>query len=605
MKFVRSKGNETAAPAPAAPKPSRRKAPKPKVKTKARRGGKEDAKAGGKKQFVLMIGDEGAILVYMQGSTVVRRLFAVSPQPDHTGAMVELLAANPKVPLSVLADVIDQQYVRHTFPPVSSLSLNGLVKRRIDRDFQAEDIVGTMKLGREKTGRKEWLYLLIALAYTPLLQQWLDLLVEQPNELKGIYLVPVEAQHYIAALHDIHTEEKPLQWQLLVSHHKVSGFRQAVLRDGKLVFTRVTQAIDDAVPAVIAGNIEQEIMNTLEYLRRLGFLDNSSMEMMVVASQEVKEALDINRFKAGRAWVMTPLFVADELGLGQAALSADRFGDVVMAASFVRARKHTLKLATAYGQKLSQIYTARRGIKIVGAIAAVGLLGMAGVNMLKAMGDSSAAADTEAKRRPVQEELATVRSAIDGLNKDVAFKAAVMLTYDAYMKDQHAPGEFLAALAPFIDSENRVRTFHWGYAGTAAPAAAGGAAVATGSLPPPADPSVTGPLEMTAQFEFTGAFEDTSKLAAHVNDYIDTLKKAMPQYDIVHAPFPWEGKTETNVEITFNQTQQAQPQIAEGANKVTLVFRGPKANAAGAAPAPGAAPGPAGMVRPGMPGGRP
>src|SRR5262249_31577736 len=126
-------------------------------------------KGGGKRQrFVLAIGDEGAILVYMQGRKVERRLFAPSPQPDHTASMVELMRSNPRVPLLILADVIDQQYVKHSFPPVSSFSVAGLVKRRMERDFQAEDLKGSLQLGREKTGRREWNYLLIALANTPL-----------------------------------------------------------------------------------------------------------------------------------------------------------------------------------------------------------------------------------------------------------------------------------------------------------------------------------------------------------------------------------------------------------------------------------------------------
>src|SRR5262249_17247692 len=147
---------------------------------------------------------------------------------------------HPKVPLYILADVLDQQYVRQSFPPVSSFSVGGLVKRRLERDFQAEDMKGSLPLGRDKEGRREWNYLLISLANTPLMQQWLALIVELPNEFRGVYLTPVEGQNYIPVLKKYMPEQAPAQpWQLLVSHNKISGFRQIVLRDGKLVFTRV------------------------------------------------------------------------------------------------------------------------------------------------------------------------------------------------------------------------------------------------------------------------------------------------------------------------------------------------------------------------------
>jgi hypothetical protein len=118
-------------------------------KRKAEKGGKPAGK-NGKKRFILLIGDEGAILIFMQGAKVLRRLFAPSASPSHSEAICEIMKANPSVPITLLMDVIDQQYVPHTFPPVSALSVGGLVKRRLDRDFQPEDLKGRCKLAATK-----------------------------------------------------------------------------------------------------------------------------------------------------------------------------------------------------------------------------------------------------------------------------------------------------------------------------------------------------------------------------------------------------------------------------------------------------------------------
>ena len=96
------------------------------------------------KRFVLIVGDEGSILVSMQGAKVIRRLFAPSAQPSHSEAMVDLMKGNPSAPIYVLMDVMDQQYLPQTFPPVSSLSVGGLVKRRLERDFQPDDFKGSL-----------------------------------------------------------------------------------------------------------------------------------------------------------------------------------------------------------------------------------------------------------------------------------------------------------------------------------------------------------------------------------------------------------------------------------------------------------------------------
>lgn len=553
----------------------------------AAKRGQGKSKGGGVsrgQRFVIILGDEGAILVYVHGKKVERRLFAPSAQPDHTAGMIELMRAHPRAPVYILADVIDQQYVRHTFPPVSSFSVAGLVKRRMERDFQAEDLKGSLQLGREKGGRREWNYLLIALANTPMLQQWLDVVVELPNELKGIYLAPVEAQNYIADIKR-YVGGAPVSWQLLVSHNKVSGFRQVVLRDGKLVFTRVTQAIDDALAAVIAGNIEQEILNTIEYLRRTGFSDNANMEIMVIAAQEVKEVLDLKRFNVAGNYALTPLEVGDALQLEQAALSADRFGDVVMAAAFGATRKHVLRFFTAYGQQLAQLYQIRRAMTALVALLLLGLGYMAAGNVVAMVGSNGQASDLEAQRKPVQDQLTAVRRSIDGLDKDVAFKSAVVATYDAYFNQAQSPLEFIEQLAPLMPKDVRVLTFKWQPA-AAQQASGGGAPNATSTE-----------YEIVTEIEFTGTYADAEALSKSADQFIDMLISKLPAYSVSHSAYPWASDAEQSLEISFDQEQQAG--LPEGNTKVTLTFVGPKTTAPAAGQ--GVIVGPGGVNMMGMP----
>lgn len=557
------------------------RAPKPPGRTAP--GAKDrDKKKGG--HFVLIIGDDGAILVYLQGNTVVRRLFAPSPRPDHTASIVELMQANPNVPLSILADVIDQQYVRHNFPPVSSFSVSNLVKRRMERDFQAEDLKGFLRLGREKDGRKEWSYLLIALANTPLMQQWLELIVELPNELKGIYLSPIESQQYIPALKK-KVGSPTLPWQLLLTHNKVSGFRQIVLRDGKLVFTRVTQAIDDGVAAVLAGNIEQEIISTMEYLRRLGFLENETLEMIVIAAQEVKEVLDLARFRVGGYQVLTPLDVADMLGLQQAALSADRFGDVVMASWFGTAKKRVLRFNSAYGERLTKLYATRRAVKAIGILLAIGLLGFAALNLKDMIVLSSEAVDIDQQRAPQQSEAAKLQKSLDGLDKDVAFKSAVVSASDAYLKDAVSPQAFAEEYSRYANDAFRVKSLAWDTAGGGAPTN-GGAPAASG-------------LQVKMELNIFNEYPDIEALTNAADAFVENLKKNMPNYTITAEPYAWIQGTTDSMEISFDQKASAASPFA-GERTITLLFTAKPADAAGS---PAAAGGPMGM--PGGPMGMP
>lgn len=542
--------------------------------------------------FVLIIGDDGAILVFLQGNTVVRRLFAPSPRPDHTASMIELMQGNPNVPIWVLADVIDQQYVRHSFPPVSSFSVNNLVKRRIERDFQAEDLTGMLRLGREKGGRKEWNYLLIALANTPLMQQWMELVVEQPNELKGIYLTPLEAQNYIPALKKAAGMNASLPWQLLITHNKVSGFRQVVLRDGKLVFTRVTQAIDDGVAAVIAGNIEQEIISTLEYLRRLGFQDNDSLELLVIAAQEVKESLDLNRFRVGAAQMLTPLDVADMLELQQAALSADRFGDVVMASWFATTKKRALKFNTAYGAKLAQFYGITRGLKVIGALLTIALVGMSLMNIKDAVFVGSEASDIEQQRSPQQAEMAKLQKSLDALDDDVAFKSAIVTVHDAYMKNAKGPLDFISKLALHLNSTFRVKEITWS-------AAAPVTGAVPGSAPAPAGAGAAPAIDAKVVMDIYGQFQDVEALTNAADTFIDGLRNLMGDYTITAEPYSWIKGSSDSMEISFDE-KNSESADTKGDRSMTLTFKPKDKTAAAGAGAPGMG-GPGGPGMGGMP----
>lgn len=562
----------------------------PPAKGRAKRNAQRGSKAvktrkGRGKQFVLLIGDEGAILVFMEGAKVVRRLFAPTPQPSSTEALVQLMQSNPGIPLSILVDTIDQQYVRQSFPPVSQLSVGSLVRRRLDRDFQTDDLKNYLPINRDKTGRKEWNFLLIAAARTASLKEWLELVLELPNEFKGIYLVPIEAAHYITALRN--TLSFPTRpWQLLVSHNKVSGFRQVVTQNGKLTFTRVTQAIDDAIPAVIAGNIEQEIINTLEYLRRLGFQDLTSLDVTVIASNDVTEVIDLKRFNVGNALAFTPLEVSEALGFEQAALSADRFGDVVMAASFLHTKKHILKFSTAYANTLAQLYTIRRAVKAITALAILALLGLSVQNILGTLENQALTQTSKNKQSSARNEHVELQARVNGLNENLAYKSAVVSTYDVYEKIMFSPTQFMAQLSPVITPETRLAAIDWNanktnVSSANSPSTSNASAASRGNT----TKEDAAPVTIKAEFEMKGNYADTETLEKAELAFVAQLSSAFPDYSVTHEPFPWQKDAQKTVEISFDQRQNNA--VKEGNNRLIVLFNGPKQAPAPAKPTPG------------------
>jgi hypothetical protein len=548
------------------------------------KAGKAKSGNSGGKSFTLLIGDEGAILVLMQGATVLRRLFAASAQMEHTAAFADLMRNNPRVPISLLMDVIDQQYSRHTFPPVSAMSIAGLVARRIERDFKPEDMKNALKLGRDKAGRKEWQYLIIALANTPHIQRWLDFILELPNRCRGIYLLPLEMQQIIPALMVNTKEAAALPWQLLISHNKVSGFRQVVLHNGNLVFTRVSQMIEDATPPVIAGSIEQEIISTLEYLRRMNLTDNKLLNLTVICAQELIDVLDLERFAAGSALAMAPIDAADSLGLQQAALSADRFGDVVVAGAFARMRKRTLPFSNVYLKKLKKLYDAQLAVRVVAALLIVGFLFAAGMSVVDMLDARETGSISKEKKLALQPQIAAANQAASSIGKNITYKSLIVAVHDHYLKDMLSPQDFVAQLTPLLPEDVRVKSFQWGAPGAFMPsgtsvnvAAASAPQVVKGALP----------LEIHVGMELNGVYTTVEEATQFADKLMADIKAAMPLYDVAAAPFPWVAAKQITQEITLDQPTVQSNVIANGKNKISLVFRGPKklpASTQGAAP---------------------
>ncbi|MFO0070027.1 MAG: hypothetical protein ACK529_07680 [Alphaproteobacteria bacterium] len=513
-------------------------------------------------RVVLLVGDEGAVLVYVNQRRVLRRLFAPSAQPEHVKTILELLQAHPKVPLRLLVDVVDQQYVRHVFPPVSALGIQKLVDRRLTREFPPEDLKGALQIGREATGKREWNYLLIGLANVPPLQTWLELVLELPNMLTGVHLVPVEAQQFYpslaGAIPQRTFEGSRAAWKLLVSHNKVGGFRQVVLHKEKLVFTRLAQSIDDAVAAVVAGNIEQEILNSIEYLRRFDFNDSATLEIVVIASNEVKDALDLQRFNAAGAYVLTPLEAADLLDLEQAALSADCYGDVVLASHFATTRKPSLGLMSRYGRQIHKLYQARLAGRVAaGVIAAlIGVSLLSGlVHIVRDMGAISAA--TEA-RQALQPELAKLKESIGAQDKDTSLKSAVIATMKAYETDRYTVMTFVEKLSSVLSPEVTVSTINWQRQ-----------KIDSGNS------STASPVMVQVEFELKGGFADRDQFAKAAVSFVEKVRAMFPEYTVTSAklPDPDSGMVGERTEVNFDTSQQ--PILAEGQNRVSISFAGP------------------------------
>jgi hypothetical protein len=173
-------------------------------------------------RFILLIGDEGAILLRMVGSTVRDRCFAPSPAPEDRVEMEAMLAEAPRLSLLLLIDVLEQSFVKDTIPPVGLIDEAGVLQRKLRTTFPDARIRGAKYLGRDKrSARKDKEFLFVSVPETRLIAAWLEWARDVRNPVRAISLLPLESLSLATALsQSLHSKAERPDWVVLVTDRK-------------------------------------------------------------------------------------------------------------------------------------------------------------------------------------------------------------------------------------------------------------------------------------------------------------------------------------------------------------------------------------------------
>jgi len=367
---------------------------------------------------VLSVGDEGAILTCGSGKNMICRMFFSSPFSDE---FKNFLAPYPLATISILVDTIDQAYITHDLPPVSAQNAKKLANRKLNKDFDKGDLKAAIPLGKRNKENKSWQYLFVSARNVPPLSDWIDAVADMPNPFGGVYLLPIESPPFLDALYKdtkaikgadkkADKNKSPSQWQIIVSHNRVGGFRQIVFKNHKLLFTRIAQPIGGQMPDIVAGNVEQETSNTIEYIRRLGFTASDGLDIFVIVADGVRSMLEMNGIPYSELTIMTPVEAAEKLGLTNTAETTDRFGDVVFAMFFSSQRKRMMKLCTPYTEKTDKITSLIKTTKVITGVITLGAFAFSGYNAWQIVSAYSTTDKLETERSLKQQKLQKVKS---------------------------------------------------------------------------------------------------------------------------------------------------------------------------------------------------
>lgn len=528
-------------------------------KSKAKKPKARPFKASRNSKFVLFLGDEGAILVHIIANVVQSRQFVPDAAAQNLIELRQTLERDPDAPLLMVVDTMDQTYVQQTLPPVSSMSVGKLVKRRLDRDFGSNDIKGVIILGREQSGRKDWNFLMIAIEKSPQISSWLEFIGELSNRFKGIYLVSAETENIVRQL-DLVVPNPPeaseAQWKFFVSHNKVGGFRQVILHRGKLVLTRLAQPIGDSNAEMIAGNIEQEMLSTIEYMKRLSYNPQDGLDIYILAASSISSAIDRKKFSSNRMEVITPYEMAEHFGIEGATQPTDQFGDVILAAIIGCSRKHVLKLTTALSKKFDKYYGLLWQLRGAAVAVGLGLLGYAGSVGLDIYDVNSHLEELQADMKKAQTGLDFVKQDVGRSKIDVEKGSDMIDLYEQLQKEKFSLLPTLDRLRSLSLQQVKIKGVEWSSVDDKNPAAK---------------------KQITLTLQFPPAADNVKVFREIFRNAMENIKSVFPPpFEIVAGDLPRKYRGDEPVSFEFGTVGAANSQASDSGNAadVKVMIRG-------------------------------
>ena len=240
------------------------------------------------KKIVVTIGNNGALVALHGKDNIINHFFLEEFNDKSKEELKTFFAKHRSASVCVLLDTFDQSYKKKIYPAVTKADLSRLMLRDMHSDPDKESFKNYLVLNSKKTSRTEnWECLYISSSRSQTINDWIEFLLDLPNHLVGIYMLPIESFHLFKLLKKlIKISDKKNDIYCLIMQNKISGIRQVVFSDSGIVFTRVVNY--DFTQKDFLQKFETDIYGTFEYLKRMfPDLTPSDLDIINIFPEEV------------------------------------------------------------------------------------------------------------------------------------------------------------------------------------------------------------------------------------------------------------------------------------------------------------------------------
>ena len=300
-----------------------------------------------KKNFVITIGNYGSVVALHERNEIKNKIFIDNFNDAAKEELTSLFKKNRTTPIYILLDTVDQSYKKKAYPPIRKADLLRMVKRDMMADGDKESFKNYILLPVKKSlnsrlkNKPECLF--ISTSTSVDINTWLAFLLETPNRLVGVYMLPIETFNLFKLLRGKAKISEKGNNQInnlycIILQNKVSGTRQIAFSDHGVVFTRILNY--NFEDGGFLEKYEQDIYSTFEYLKRIfPNITISELNIINIFSEEVLAKIKNLQNIELKFTNYTPSEVASRIGYKNIIPENSNFCDMLISKAFSKEKK--------------------------------------------------------------------------------------------------------------------------------------------------------------------------------------------------------------------------------------------------------------------------
>lgn len=491
------------------------------------------------KKQVLLIGNDGILLYVVSG----KRATLYGDYSNAGGSLTtELRKAFRAInaPLTLLFDVVEQQYRKEPIPKVSFFDKSKVIQRKLLMAFPQQQMRAALPVKQTPKAGESVVALFAGLSPSLTTTQVMDAVISSEIAIDGAVLLPVESTSLVVKLaHAAHKRAKTpddTRWSVLMTHHKTGGLRQTIVKDGELALTRLTPlAVDPHNASALAEEMAREFNASLTYLSRFGYVPSDGLDLIVVSSDQVAQAIRNYRLPVSHLYPMTNYEAGQLVGITPVVPPDDvMYGDALHAAWVGSQRRLAMPLTAPLFDKVRQSRQSARAAIFLLFFGAC-YLGWQCFNVqTEIVGIQNEIQDLKVRKIAMQNQFDAESKRLNTLKFDPEDVAEMLKVYDEFDSQDVGIEPSLVAINNVIQKDKiflRKIAFAPGAGGTGMEGAMASAQAAVNGQAAmenkPDKPDVT--ITLTVTFPETMPVEEAARLT---NDLSDRLTLAFPGHAI-------------------------------------------------------------------------